>query len=369
LLDRLLVVAVVVALVAAGAFAYVSYSPSPIGPNTSSSQSSGQIVPPDQIVSGGPPPDGIPSIDSPRFTNVANASSWLSDDYDSVIGISLNGDVRAYPLQILVWHEIANDVVGGVPIAITYCPLCYTTQAFIRQVNGTAVQFGTSGKLYNNNLVMYDRLTKSLWSQEWGQAIEGSLSGYKLHRVPIDVTTWGAWKNLHPNTLVLSRQTGFNRDYSDDPYGNYYFTNGIYFPLSHLDTRLPQKTVVLGLTIGGASKAYILKSPFGQGSTAYELANLTSPLSTDLVGGTPVLIWQSGQVVRFFSPVVGGKLLTFNNANGAILDSETHSVWNFDGVAIAGPLDGQSMTRYVSESAFWFSWAAFYPTTTIYPSQ
>ncbi len=367
MLDRLLAVAVVLALVAAGAFAYASYSPSPGGRIVG--VSSDYSVPADQIVSGGPPPDGIPPIDNPKFVSAANASSWLTDDYDSVIGIKLNGDVRAYPLQILVWHEIVNDMVGGVPVAITYCPLCYSTQAFVRQINGTTVQFGTSGKLYNNNLVMYDRLTKSLWSQVWGQAIAGDLTGHKLQRVPIDVTTWGAWRKLHPDTLVLSRQTGFNRDYSNDPYGTYYFTNGIYFPLSRQDARLPQKTVVLGLGVAGSSKAYVVDSPFGQGSSAYKLANSTSPLLLDSVGGQPVLLWQSGQVVRFFSPLVKGILLTFTISNGTIVDSETQSTWNFDGVAVSGPLSGQSMTRYVSETGFWFAWAAFYPTTTIYQSR
>ncbi|MDE1852521.1 MAG: DUF3179 domain-containing protein [Thaumarchaeota archaeon] len=366
MLDKLLAVAVILTLVAAGAFAYFSYSQVPTGLGEVSSN---QVVPADQIVSGGPPPDGIPSIDNPRFVTATNASSWLNDDYDTVIGVSLKGDARAYPLQILVWHEIVNDVIGGVPVAITYCPLCYSTQAFVRQINGTAVQFGTSGKLYNNNLVMYDRLTDSLWSQFWGQAIAGSLTGHRLQRVPIDVTTWGAWKKLYPNTMVLSRQTGFSRDYGNDPYGVYYFTKGIYFPLAHLDTRLPQKTMVLGLTIGAASRAYISDSPFGQGALAYKLTNLTSPISMDSVGGTPVLVWEDGQIVRFYSPVVNGNLLTFVNSNGTVVDSETHSVWNFGGVAISGPLMGQSMTRYVSETAFWFAWAAFYPNTTIYPSQ
>ncbi len=390
MLDRLLLVAVVVTLVAAGAFTFVSYSQFPTGP--SGQVSSNQIVPADQIVSGGPPPDGIPSIDDPKFVTAANASSWLVDEFDSVIGISLNGDVRAYPLQIMVWHEIVNDVVGGIPVAITYCPLCYSTQAFVRQINGTTVFFGTSGKLYNNNLVMYDRLTKlrssvpsviqhsrnnlvmydrltnSLWSQLWGRAITGNLTGYKLQRVPIDVTTWGAWKTLYPNTLVLSRQTGFDRDYSDDPYGAYYYTNDIFFPLSHQDSRLPPKSVVLGLTIGGESKAYFVNSPFGQGSTPYRLANTTSPLSTDSVDGKPVLIWEAGQVIRFFEPIVDGTPLTFTSSNGTLVDSETHSSWNFEGNAISGPLKGESLTRYVSETAFWFAWAAFYPDTAIYPS-
>lgn len=363
--DKVLLAAVLVVLVMIGVIAVVNFSPGQVG--VGGHQTSGHSVPLDQLVQGGPPPDGIPSIDNPKFVSASNASSWLNDDYDSVIGIKLNGDVRAYPLKILVWHEIVNDVVGGIPIAITYCPLCYSTAAFIRQINGTTVQFGTSGKLYNSNLVMYDRLTKSLWSEIWGQAIAGNLTGYKLQRVPIDVTTWGQWKQLNPNTRVLSRQTGFNRDYSDDPYGNYYFTSGLYFPVSHLDQRLPQKTVVLGLTLGEVSKAYVLNSPFGLASTAFTLENLTSSLSIDSVSGEPVLIWQIGHVVRFFNPVVNGKLLTFINANGTIVDSETSSSWNSDGVAISGFLKGASMTRYVSEIAFWFAWAAFHPDTLVYP--
>lgn len=365
--DRVLSAALVIALVATAAFAFESFSPTQGG--VGGQQGTSHIVPLDQIVSGGPPPDGIPSIDNPKFVSASNASSWLTDDYDSVIGISLNGDVRAYPLQIMVWHEIVNDMVGGVPVAITYCPLCYSTVAFIRQINGATVQFGTSGKLYDNNLVMYDRLTKSLWSQIWGQAIAGNLTGYRLQRVPIDVTTWGQWKKLHPSTLVMSRQTGFDRDYGDDPYGAYYFTNEIFFPLSHLDQRLPPKTVVLGLTFGDVSKAYVLNDPFGQASEAYTLKNFTSTLSMDSVGGKPVLIWQMGQVVRFFDPVISGTLLTFTNANGTIIDSETNSRWNFDGAAVSGSLKGESMTRYVSQTAFWFAWAAFYPGSLLYLSQ
>jgi hypothetical protein len=364
--DKVLSASVILALVAVAAIAFASVPTAQKGEGTQ--QAANHVVPPNQIVSGGPPPDGIPSIDNPRFVSAANASVWLANDYDSVIGVSLNGDVRAYPLQILVWHEIVNDVVGGVPIAVTYCPLCYSSSVFIRQINGTTVQFGTSGKLYNNNLVMYDRLTKSLWSQIWGQAIAGSLTGQTLQRVPIDVTTWGQWKKLHPNTSVLSRQTGFNRDYGDDPYGAYYFTNDIYFPLTHHDQRLPPKTVIVGLTVGGVSKAYVLNSPFGQGSVAYSLENVTSPLLLDTVGGKILLVWQYGQVVRFFNPVINGKLLTFTSANGTIVDSGTGSTWNFDGHAVSGPLKGESMARYVSETEFWFAWAAFHPDTPIYLS-
>jgi len=350
LLDRLLVGAVVIALVVAGAFVFVSLPSNQRGPGEA--QLTSHSVPADQILSGGPPPDGIPSIDRPRFTNAANAT-FLTNDYDWVIGINYNGDQRAYPLMILVWHEIVNDVVGGTPLAITYCPLCYSTAVFIRVINGTTVQFGTSGKLYNNNLVMYDRLTRSLWSQVWGEAIAGDLKGSKLQRIPIDVLTWGDWKKLYPNTLVLSRQTGFNRPYGDDPYGAYYTTDQIWFPLSHLDGRLPPKTVVLGLTLGGESKAY-------------PTANLKAPIATDSLGGRSILLWRIGSDVRFFDPVVAGTQLHFKDANGTFVDSETHSTWNYEGVAVSGPLSGKSLTRYSVESDFWFAWAAFYPGTGIY---
>jgi hypothetical protein len=136
--------------------------------NNSVSKPAGQeeersIVPPEQIVSGGPPADGIPSIDKPKFVQVQKAEEFLEDS-DLVVGLNIDGEVRAYPLQILVWHEIVNDKVGGVPIAVTYCPLCFTNQVFNRTMNGGQIlEFGTSGKLYNSNLIMYDRTTKSLW--------------------------------------------------------------------------------------------------------------------------------------------------------------------------------------------------------------
>ncbi len=338
---------------AAGAFVFLSFPPNQSG--AGGGQVTNHTVPPEQIVSGGPPPDGIPSIDQPRFDNAANAT-FLADDDDWVIGINYNGDQRAYPLMIMVWHEIVNDVVGGTPVAITYCPLCYSTAGFIRVINGTAVQFGTSGKLYNNNLVMYDRLTKSLWSQIWGEAIQGDLKGSKLQRVPIDVLPWGEWKRLYPNTLVLSRQTGFSRPYGDDPYGAYYTTDQIWFPLSHQDRRLAPKTVVLGLSVGGESKAY-------------PTDNLTEVVAMDSLGGRSVLLWRIGHDVRFFDPVVAGAQLHFKDANGTLVDSETHSTWNYEGVAISGSLSGKSLTRYTAESGFWFAWAAFYPTTGIYTTR
>ena len=158
-------------------------------------------VPLDKIKGGGPPRDGIPSIDSPIFAK-ATDEQFVSDS-DIVIGLEINGEAKAYPLFILVWHEIVNDNVGGVPVSVTYCPLCFTNQVFERVLNGQVVEFGTSGKLYNSNLVMYDRLTGSFWSQALGAAITGELTGQQLKIIPFDVISWGDWKKIHPDSLVF----------------------------------------------------------------------------------------------------------------------------------------------------------------------
>jgi Protein of unknown function (DUF3179) len=171
----------------------INSAPTPVGEEEENS-----IVPLDQIVSGGPPPDGIPSIDNPKFISVQEADRNLEDS-ELVLGLNINGDIRAYPLQILVWHEIVNDKVENTPVAVTYCPLCFTNQVFNRTMNdGKILEFGTSGKLYNSNLVMYDRATKSLWSQAMAQGIVGKFAGIKLERIPFDVAYWKEWKQLYP---------------------------------------------------------------------------------------------------------------------------------------------------------------------------
>jgi Protein of unknown function (DUF3179) len=209
------------------------------------------IIPLDQIVSGGPPPDGIPSIDNPKFLTVQEAGKNFLSDSDLVLGLNIHGDIRAYPLSILVWHEIVNDEVGGVPVAVTYCPLCFTNQVFNSTIGSNQIlQFGTSGKLYNSNLVMYDRGSKSLWSQALGQAIVGKYAGQKLQRIPFDIAYWKDWKQLYPNSKILSKDTGFSRPYGADPYGDYYTSNQLHFPVSNHDNRLGLKEKIVGLDNG-----------------------------------------------------------------------------------------------------------------------
>ncbi len=187
-------------------------------------------IPLDEILGGGPPKDGIPSIDDPKYISTADASDWLNDE-ESGLAFSNNGVDRFYPFQILVFHEIVNDTIGGDRVLITYCPLCLSGIVFDPLVDGERVEFGTSGKLWQSNLVMYDRLTGSLWSQILGEAVVGEQTGTKLKVLPFDQMRFGKWKEQYPDGEVLSRDTGATRFYGHDPYGNYYTTPGVFFPV------------------------------------------------------------------------------------------------------------------------------------------
>lgn len=211
-------------------------------------------VPLEEIIGGGPPRDGIPSIDNPTFVPVHEAT-YLSDT-EPGIAVTFEEKARFYPFQILVWHEIVNDTIKGNRVLVTYCPLCYSGIAFDPIVRGERVEFGVSGKLWNSNLLMYDRKTESLWSQVLGEAVVGELTGAKLPVLPSDIVRFGEWKKLHPDGEVLSRDTGVSRFYGQDPYGDYYTSDQIYFPLSNRDDRLDPKVFILGITASGKAKAY-----------------------------------------------------------------------------------------------------------------
>ena len=311
------------------------------------------LIPLDKIKGGGPPKDGIPSIDDPKFAEISG-SSFVSDS-DVVIGLEIDGEARAYPLFILVWHEIVNDKVGGVPVSVTYCPLCYTNQVFERIINGNEVEFGTSGKLYNSNLLMYDRLTESYWSQGLGMAVTGELTGMQLKKIPFDVITWGDWKKLHPDTLVLTTDTGHLRSYATDPYGDYYTDPRIIFPIDNQDDRMHPKEIILGFHEDGIYKAYKQNDV-----EAHKLIN-------DNIGETPlVLISKFEQNSRAFDRTVNGDVLEFEFIDERILDTRTDSEWNYDGIAISGPMEGSELTRMSIEPGFWFEWAAFHPDTEVW---
>jgi hypothetical protein len=318
------------------------------------------IVPLDQIVSGGPPPDGIPSIDNPQFVSVEDAESFVADS-DLILGVEINGDVRGYPLQILVWHEIVNDVVGETPIAVTYCPLCFTNQIFNRSLtDGQTLEFGTSGKLYNSNLIMYDRNTNSLWSQAMAQSIAGELAGVKLDRIPFDLATWKDWKQIFPDSKILSQDTGHLRPYGADPYGDYYTDPDILFPVSNDDGRLGVKEIVIGLEEEtGMSKSYKLED--------IEDSKVINDKSAE---NNAITLWSTfPYMVRLFDPLLDGKtLLTFHydERKNVFIDNQTESEWNFEGKSIAGELNGSSLLRLSFDQGFWFEWSTFHPNTEVY---
>lgn len=274
------------------------------------------IVDPQKIVSGGPPKDGIPSIDNPKFVPLQTADEWIEDN-ELVLAIIYKGVKKVYPLQILVWHEIVNDIIAGDPILITYCPLCGSGIAFEREIEGEVVEFGTSGKLYNSNLVMYDRKTDTYWTQIDGLAVVGELTGMKLTPVSIDTVVWRDWKQEHPDSEVLSQDTGFTRSYGRDPYGNYYEDSFLIFPVENEDDRIHAKTVIFGIELNGAYKAY-------QEDDLKELKEIE-----DMVAGVRI------KVERDASGIV------------KITNLET----------------GEEI---VKERDFWFAWYAFHPDTELY---
>jgi len=311
------------------------------------------LVPLEKIVAGGPPKDGIPSIDKPKFVPVDKAS--FIEDGDIVIGLQHNGVTKAYPLKILVWHEIVNDNIGEIPVGVTYCPLCFTSMVFKRMIDGQEVEFGTSGKLYNSNLVMYDRLSDSLWSQAIGKGIAGKYSGYDLKRLPFDLAYWREWKQLYPNTLVLSTDTGSTRPYGVDPYGDYYTTPEIYFPVEHKNDRLAPKEIVVGLEYDKNHKAYKLD----------DIAN--QKVINDSVGQKKVLLVSLHPfMARAYDRILDGNLLEFHIDDNKLRDKQTGSEWNFEGEAISGPLQGKQLARLALDPSFWFSWAAFHQDTELF---
>jgi len=214
------------------------------------------VVPLDEVRPGGPPKDGIPALTDPAFVE-ADQADYLGPE-DRVIGVAYGKEAKAYPLKILNYHEIANDTVGDVPVAVTYCPLCDSAAVFDRRTPLGVREFGVSGMLYNSNVLMYDRGDKqeSLWSQMMGEGISGAAAHAKLQALPLVLTTWKDWRERHPATQVLSDETGHNRPYGKSPYAGYFGSPDLMFDASPTSDRLPLKTRVLGVWNKESARAY-----------------------------------------------------------------------------------------------------------------
>ncbi len=328
-------------------------------------------VPLGAIIPGGPPKDGIPAIDRPQFDTVAQADRWLKPR-EPVILFEHAGDARAYPLQVLIWHEIVNDTVGGRPAVITFCPLCNTSIVFDRRVAGRVLDFGTTGRLRFSDLVMYDRQTESWWQQATGEAVVGELTGQRLTFLPSLVVSWEMFRTSRPRGRVLNRQTGHTRAYGVNPYAGYDdIASSPFLYRGPTDGRLPPMARVVTVSLGGEDVAY----PF----SALE----KTPVVNDVVGGRPVAVFYTRGVASaldrssiadsrdvgtaaVFERTLQGRVLTFRLAGDRITDVQTGSAWTVLGAATAGPLAGQRLTPVVHGQHFWFSWAVFKPRTRVY---
>ena len=280
----------------------------------------GSLVPASQVFSGGPDKDGIPSIDDPKFVNSRDAD--FIDDKDRVLGITINGISRAYPISILNWHEIVNDSIGDVFFVITYCPLCGSGVAFDSHIDGQVLSFGVSGLLYNSDVLLYDRETESLWSQLLSKAVTGKHKGLVLKMLPVIHTTWADWKRYHPSTQVLSKDTGYARSYNRDPYRGYEKSKHLYFPVFNKAPKMYHpKEKVLGLVSGEVYKAY----PF------VELNKYDQERFTDSVDGKSFTVhWNKKE------------------QSGFIADEE----------GLVHPV----------VQGYWFAWYAFHPETKVFKS-
>ncbi len=327
----------------------------------------------DEILSGGPPKDGIPSVDDPTFENVTAASEWLSER-DPVILFEHDGDVRAYPLAILIWHEIVNDVVGGMPVAVTFCPLCNASIVFDATIDGVAHEFGTTGRLRNSDLIMYDRVTESWWQQFTGQAIIGEYAGRQLDFLTSQVISFGDFAAEFPAGEVMARPAA-NRSYGANPYTSYDSTTGRPFLFDGtLDDRLASTERVVGLEIDGDVMAYAFAAVAEAGAI------------NDAVGGSEIVVFHKAGTasaldqrsisegrdvgsVAVFDRQLDGETLTFTaNGDGTFTDAETGSTWNILGAATAGELEGSQLEQVIAFDHFWFAWSAFYPETGLYAS-
>ena len=320
-----------------------------------------------ELLSGGPPRDGIPSIDDPQFVSPEVAEAWLVGN-EPVIAVEFNGDARAYPLQILTWHEIVNDTVGDVPIIVTFCPLCNSAIVFERVVDGEPVEFGTSGLLRRSDLVMYDRLTETLWQQFTGEGLIGEKAGETLTFLASAIISFDDFREAHPDGTILSQDTGFGRDYGRNPYAGYdtIGSNPFLFR-GDLDGRLPAVARVVTVSLpNGIDVAYPLEALFEQGvindvQGDQNLAVFHVGGTASALGASVIADAEDVGATGVFDPTVDGQLLTFRKDGDTIIDNETGSTWNIVGQAIDGELAGQQLTRIIHADHFWFSWAAFRP--------
>jgi hypothetical protein len=274
------------------------------------------MVPLNEIYHGGPSRDDIPALIDPEFVP-AKEAVWLNDN-DRILGIEIHGDSKAYPLNIMNWHEIVNDRIRKKPVLITYCPLCYSGMAFDAMITGERHLFGVSGLLYNNDVLLYDYKTESLWSQIKSSAISGKFAGRSLQAIPLINTTWKNWREKYPDSQVLSKDTGYSRNYTIDPYADYKLSTDTYFPVTFRSKGYHPKEPVIGITLNNIAKAYPVSE-----------LSLSPGFFVDTIAGKQVFVQYN-----------------HNDKSGMLKDEYCR------------PMPAIML--------YWFAWYAFHPETHIY---
>ncbi len=328
-----------------------------------------------EIISGGVGKDGIPPIDAPRFESVSAAQSWLQPQ-SPVIALEINGDARAYPLAVLTRHEIVNDVIGGVPVAVTFCPLCNSAIVYDRRVDGETLRFGVSGNLRYSDLIMWDDKTESWWQQFTGEAIVGDYTGTTLTLLPSQVVGFGVFAERYANGQVLAGDSNaiLRSSYNYNPYVGYDSDPSPFLFQGVPDSRLfPTARVLAGLVNGHpiaypfdvlAAQRVINDTVNGVAVVAFWQAGATSALD-----GADINTSRDVGMAALYSRVLDGRELTFVvDDEGRIYDNQTTSEWNIFGEAIDGALEGSQLEQIHAFPHFWFAWAAFQPNTLIYDS-
>lgn len=325
------------------------------------------------IMSGGPPKDGIPSIDSPEFVTMQAADEWLGNK-EAVLVLRLQGQVRVYPLQILMWHEIVNDSVDGVPVAVTYCPLCNTGIAFRSRIDGRDLDFGTTGRLRYSNLIMYDRQSETWWQQASGRGLIGQYAGRRLEMLPVSLLPWSEVRETSAAVKVLSKNTGHSRPYGQNPYQGYDSNETPFlYAGPEISDEYEQMERVLAVRVEEDELAFaytdlqeekvIEREVGGRKVVVFWEAGTASALdSGQLSGGRDV-----GTAQAYFPAVEDGPAgessgrveLSFYWDGEDFLDKETGSRWSVAGRATGGPLEGTRLESPVTINHFWFSWSAF----------
>lgn len=318
------------------------------------------------VISGGPPKDGIPAIDNPRFVSVEEADSWIADR-ESVLVVSQGGETHIHPIQILMWHEIVNDVVGGVPVSVTYCPLCNTGAAFLRNFDGQTLDFGVSGMLRFSNMIMYDRQTETWWQQASGEGVAGKYAGGRLEILPLLMVPWEDARSAYPNADVVSRDTGYARSYGRNPYAGYDRAsqpflyrgpaiNGEYDPMTRVVT-VNLKGESEGFPYPVLRNRRVVEETLGGDEIVVMWAPGTaSPLDASSVSGGRDI-----GTANAFRARLDGEPLSFEVEGEEIVDTRTGSVWNGSGRAVSGELEGRQLEPLPQVQHFWFSWTAFEP--------